>query len=112
MKNLTLLLATILISLGAFAQGNMATMKTTSATMSVDKMKDCCWMKDGKMWMMKDGKTMPMTKEMTLTNGTTVMANGTVKMKNGKTMTMKNGDKMDMNGNMMTSTMTGKTTTK
>jgi hypothetical protein len=49
---------------------------------------------------MKNGKTMMMEEEMTLTNGTMVMMDGTVKMKNGKTMMMKNGDMLDMNGRM------------
>ena len=34
-------------------------------------MKDCCMMKDGKMICVKDGKTMPMDKDMKMKNGTT-----------------------------------------
>lgn len=55
-------------------------------------MKDCC--------MMKDGKTMPMDKDMTMKNGTTCMTNGECTMKDGSKMMMKNGDQMDMNGTM------------
>ena len=43
---------------------------------------------------------MPMNKEMTMSNGTTVMTDGMCKMQDGKTMTMKEGDMMDMNGKM------------
>jgi hypothetical protein len=63
-------------------------------------MKNCVMMKDGKMWVMKDGKSMEMTKTMTMTNGTMVMTDGTVKTKAGKTMMMKEGESMTMNGKM------------
>ena len=69
------------------------------------KMKECCMMKDGKMMHHKDGKMMPMTKDMTMKNGTKCMVNGECVMKDGKTMTMKDGDCMDMNGNMCSSEM-------
>jgi hypothetical protein len=44
---------------------------------------------------------MKMHKEVKMSNGTMVSANGMVKMKEGKTMMIKNGDKMDMKGMMM-----------
>lgn len=62
--------------------------------------KDHLMMKDGKMEMTKNGKTMLMDKDMTMSNGTEVMTDGMCKMKDGKTMTMKEGDMMDMNGKM------------
>ena len=77
----------------------MALMFTFSA-MAQTKMKDGVMMKDGKMMMMKDGKTMMMDKDMTMSNGTMVMMDGTVKMKDGKTMMMKNGQMMGMDGMM------------
>jgi hypothetical protein len=59
-------------------------------------------MKDGKMMMMKEGKaTGPMDSEMSMSNGTTVMADGTVKMKDGKAMHMRDGQMMMMDGKMM-----------
>ena len=59
-------------------------------------------MKEGKMMMMMDGKaTGPMEHEMTMSDGTKVMANGTVKMKDGKEMHMKEGQMMMMDGKMM-----------
>jgi hypothetical protein len=64
------------------------------------KMKDCVMMKDGKMMVMKDGQKTEMTEDMTLTNGTTVMKDGSVKTSDGKTMTLKNGDWVDMDGKM------------
>ncbi len=79
---------------------NAQTHKHSSKMKHAAKMKDCCMMKDGKMMVMKDGKTMPMEKDMVMKNGTTCMTNGECKMKDGKTMTMKEGDCMDMSGKM------------
>jgi hypothetical protein len=60
-------------------------------------MKDCVKMKDGKMWVIKSA-----TSTTTLTDGSQVMTNGTVKGKDGTTKTLKDGDCMDMQGNMLT----------
>ena len=46
-----------------------------------------------------------MVKTMTLSNGTKVMKNGTMKTKDGKTMTMKEGDVIYMDGTMGTMRM-------
>ena len=67
---------------------------------------DGIMMQNGKMVMMKDGKTMPMHKDMTMKNGTICMTNGTCKMKDGTTMMMKEGDMIDMNGKMITAKKT------
>ena len=63
-------------------------------------MKDCCMMKDSKMMCVKDGKTTPMKKEMTMKNGTKCMTNGECVMKDGTKMKMKEGECMDMSGMM------------
>ncbi|MEO7533502.1 MAG: DUF6799 domain-containing protein [Ferruginibacter sp.] len=84
-----------------FAVGS-ATAQTKAHPM---KMHDCCMMKDGKMMVMKNGKTMPMTKDMTMKDGTKCMTNGEYTMKDGTKMTMKDGDCMDMNGKMCTDKM-------
>ena len=101
MKNLMLLLVAITISTGVFSQTSSTTTTTTTST-SQKKMADCCKMKDGKMWCVKDGKTTAMTQDKTLPNGTVVMANGTVKMKDGTTTTLTDGQSVDMNGNVKT----------
>lgn len=62
---------------------------------------DGLMMKDGKMWMTKNGKTMPMDAEVTLDNGIRVMTDGTYMDKNGTTMRLRNGESMSMNGKMM-----------
>ncbi|MEO5645672.1 MAG: DUF6799 domain-containing protein, partial [Bacteroidia bacterium] len=54
-----------------------------------EMMKDCCMMKDSMMVYVKDGKAMPMKKDMTMKNGTTCMVNGECVMKDGTKMKMK-----------------------
>lgn len=104
MKNLRLIstktvsLLTLFLMVISF---NANAQTTTNATM----MKDCCMMKDGKMMVMKNGKTMPMEKDMMMKNGTKCMTNGECTMKDGKKMMMKNGDCMEMSGKMCTDKM-------
>lgn len=69
---------------------------------------DGIMMKDGKMMVHKDGKSMAMDKEMTLDNGTKVMMDGTCMMKDGTKTMMKNGDMVHMDGTMMTGKMKDK----
>jgi hypothetical protein len=80
---------------------------TAQAPMDGAKMKDCCMMKDGKMMCVKDGKTMPMDKDMTMKNGTKCMTNGDCIMKDGKKMKMKEGECMDMGGKISKCDMMG-----
>ncbi len=99
MKNVFFLIAAFVFSMSASAQTHKTTHKMHHGTMN-QSMKDCVMMKDGKMMMMKDGKMMEMDKDMTMSDGTVCMMDGTCKMKNGKTMMMKDGDKCYMNGKM------------
>jgi len=62
---------------------------------------DHVMMQNGKMMIMRDGKMMPMDKDMTMKNGTRCMTDGTCTTKAGKKTMMKEGEMMDMNGNMM-----------
>ncbi len=62
---------------------------------------DHLMMQNGKMMVMKEGKMMPMEKEMTLKNGTKCMTDGTCITKDGKKTMIKEGEMMDMNGKMM-----------
>ncbi|WP_379841871.1 DUF6799 domain-containing protein [Flavobacterium myungsuense] len=72
---------------------NAQTKKSTTNT-------DCCMMKEGKMMIMKNGKTMPMKKTMLMKNGTKCMVNGECIMRDGSKMQMKEGDCMEMSGKM------------
>lgn len=91
----TAIASMLMLFLCLTASDSFAQSKMDSTTM-----KDCCMMKDGKMMVIKDGKTMPMEKNMTMKNGTKCMTNGECKMKDGTKMMMKNGDCMDMSGKM------------
>lgn len=56
-------------------------------------------MKDGKVWVMKDGKTMEMTEDMTLMDGTTVMKDGSYMEKGkGEKMMLKEGEAITWEG--------------
>ncbi len=82
---------------------NHGNMMNNNDTLSHGKMmnNDYYMMKAGKMMMvMKDGKEMPMNKDITMNNGTKCMTNGEYVTKDGKKMKMKEGDRIDMNGNM------------
>ena len=95
-KMISTMLASLLMLVVCFTAANsFAQTKTKSTTM-----KDCCMMKDGKMMFMKDGKTIPMEKDMTMKNGTKCMTNGECIMKDGKKMQMIEGECMDMSGKM------------
>ena len=60
---------------------------------------DGVMMHDGKMVMMKAGKaTGPMESAMAMSNGATVMTDGTVKTKDGRETRMKEGQMMMMDG--------------
>ena len=62
--------------------------------------RDCVMMHDGKVMMMKGGKTTPMTEDMTMSNGTMVMKNGTLMMKDGTSKRLQEGEAVYMDGSM------------
>jgi len=63
---------------------------------------DGVMMQDGKIMLMKGGKAVaPMENSMTMSDGTTVTTDGSVKMKDGSETRMKDGQMMMMDGHMM-----------
>jgi hypothetical protein len=58
-------------------------------------------MQGGQMMQMQDGNMVPMTSEMTMSNGTKVAANGQVTMADGKTMMLQDGESVSMGGQVM-----------
>ena len=74
--------------------------------------KDCVMMKDGKMFVLKDGQKTMMDANITMPNGTMVMKDGTLMMKDGSTKMMNEGDSMDKDGNMMKRMQKAKTKAK
>jgi hypothetical protein len=92
MKTPTKLLAVVTLSLFFVSPG---------FTDDKEMMKDHIMMQGGKVMMIKEGKSMPLDKELTLSNGANVTVDGTVRTKDGKTMMMKEGDMMSMDGEMI-----------
>lgn len=104
MKKIMIAVFVLLVgSYGAHAQDN--TKKSDTSHHHMMTMKDCVMMKDGKMMVIKGGKNMEMTQDMTLSDGTTVMKDGNIKMKDGKTTSLKNGDCIYMDGKIKRSKM-------
>jgi len=104
MKKVIVVMVACTLSTGLFAQTSKdkksERMEQPQGSANMHKMKDCVMMEDGKMMVMKGGKTMEMNKDMTLANGTTVMTDGSVKWKNGKTAMLKDGECIYMDGKM------------
>jgi hypothetical protein len=108
MKKIMFLAFVCLIgTMAVSAQDKMDTGKMDKMKME-HKMKDCVMMKHGKMMVMKKGETMAMMQDMTMSNGTMVMTDGSVKMKDGTMSKMGEGDCMYMNGKMKKMAMTKK----
>jgi hypothetical protein len=59
---------------------------------------DCVLMKDGHMMMMTGGKMMPITKDITLADGTVCRVDGTCVLKNGKKLKLSNGEGIEVAG--------------
>ena len=94
------LLAAFFCTAATFAQDtSTANHKMHSGKMKM--MKDCVMMEDGKMMVMKGGKTMAMEQDMTMTNGTVVMSDGSLKMQDGTTKKLNNGDCVYMDGKVV-----------
>src|SRR6478735_5005883 len=75
MKKLLILAFVFICTAGA-----VSAQDTTGHKMhKMHQMKDCVMMKDGKVMVMKDGQKSELTEDMTLSNGTVVMKDGSVK---------------------------------
>jgi hypothetical protein len=98
MKTLALLFSLAILSLGVTGQDTDKMNSKTQTQTGTHSGKDHVMMKDGKMMVMKGGKSSTMDKEMTMSNGTKVMTDGTVIKKDGSKMTLKEGDHVYMDG--------------
>ncbi len=126
MKKTILVLATIAITFGAYAQTDSINrkmfppdinntndgmnqnrdmdnnQKPTVQDRAVDKSHpDGVMMQNGKMVIVKNGKMTVLDYDMTLGNGTKIMSNGNYVKKDGTKMTLREGEHMDMSGNMI-----------
>ncbi len=101
-KLFAVIVLALIATTGLKAQETKKSMSTANSKNEMNHdMKDCVMMMDGKMMMMKSGKTMPMTSDMKMENGAMVNMQGMIMMPDGNKMMMKNGDCMDMKGMMM-----------
>lgn len=100
MKKLVIIICIALTPVLFYGQGNSTSIPSIAQSLDQSKMnkKDCVMMKNGKMLVMKDGKTIDMPAEVKLNDGSVVLKNGTVRMPDGTTKAMKNGDSVDMDG--------------
>ena len=98
MKKLLIAAFAMALCTGLQAQDTTVRKKKMDHDMSMKK--DCVVMKGGKMMMWTNGKSTEMDKEMTLTNGTVVMTDGTVKAPDGKTWMLTEGEGLYMDGTM------------
>jgi Ni/Co efflux regulator RcnB len=118
MKKLSILLAAVSFSLTAMAQNSTSgnTMEKDKKIENENKMtkeqKHCYEMKNGKMMEMKEGKSMTMTTDAKLDNGTVIMKDGTVKMSDGTTKKIKEGECVNMDGKIEKKKMEKKEDTK
>ncbi len=86
------------------AQAQTTDSKPTEAkpATAVHELNNCVVMRGDQVWLMKDGATTKLDKEMTMKNGTKVMTNGDYVTKDGKKMKLENGQYIDMDGNVVT----------
>ena len=89
MKKILLLFALGIMAAGVYAQ---------APSKNDPKTKDYVVMKEGKMLLVKNGKTTAMDKEMTLSDGTRVMSDGKVMMKDGSTKLLEEGETLTLDG--------------
>lgn len=61
---------------------------------------DYCLLKDGKMTVMKGGEAIPLTENMTMSDGSMCLTDGTCKLKDGTIRQLKEGECMMMDGRM------------
>lgn len=105
MKKLFVSITALLFASGIVFAQNAPTQTTEPAKIKTAQthaekctVKNCVMMENGKMVVMKNGKTMPMTEDVTLANGTKIMKDGTMILKDGKKSQMKNDDCIAMTG--------------
>jgi hypothetical protein len=116
MRKLILVFVAIAITAGAYAQIDSTKKKLNQQDKQTQNMQnnlvdkslaDGIVMKDGKIMQVKNGKMTLLDRDVTLTNGTKIMVDGTFTNKDGSKTTFKEGQHMDMSGNV-TSVKTNK----
>ncbi|WP_309640850.1 DUF6799 domain-containing protein [Flavobacterium sp.] len=102
MKKALLTIAAIIITCGVFAQNDSENKKVNPEKTATQKQyphPNGYMMKDGKLMMVKEGNMTLVQKDITLSNGTLIMADGNYMEKGKSKMILKEGEHIDMNGN-------------
>ncbi len=112
MRKLILVFVAVAISAGAYAQADSTSRKMSPRDLNNNKNQnvqnhsvnkscpDGVMMQNGKMMKVKNGQTTTLDQEMTMSNGTKIMRDGSCINSDGATTMMKEGQHMDMSGNM------------
>lgn len=113
MKNISLFMIALFLGVGAMAQVNTDSTKSSmNNNWNRDSMRTSSMNDDSKMvrefYIMRDGKLIKVKNKVktdqvdnvTLDNGTQISSNGQVQFKDGKTETLKEGEMIDENGNI------------
>ena len=74
--------------------GSETDMNTDNSNTVSENTEDRVFMRNNKVFVVKNGKTTQLAKSMKLNDGSTVMVNGTVKLQDGSTMKLKNGEQI------------------
>lgn len=100
MKKILIAMVAILFTTTAIAQTEKQTKPAAKTPMMTHQtMKTHCYtMKDGAMMHCMGTKAEPMTKDVTLKNGTRLSTTGEITMKDGKKTTLTNGKAIDVKG--------------
>lgn len=93
MKKILLTFAVLLLTFGMSAQ-------ETPAAKS-HRHPNGYMMKDGRLMQVKDGNLMLIEKDITLSNGTIIMADGSYQVKGKSKVKLNDGEHIDTNGNLM-----------
>jgi hypothetical protein len=99
MKKIVVAVAAVAVfSFGASAQEAKPAQQQNAQHHDQKEKKEEFVMKDGKLTQHVNGQESIVEKDVTLKNGTVVMANGTVKHPDGRTTTLKEGDVVSLEG--------------
>ncbi|MDQ2773032.1 MAG: hypothetical protein M3Y54_21310 [Bacteroidota bacterium] len=100
MKKIAHLLPLLLLAATGTAALAQTAPKIAHSPTTAKSSVDYCLMKDGKMTLMKGGKMVPLTANMTMSDGSMCMTDGTCKTKDGTIKRLKEGECMMMDGRM------------
>ncbi|TGE14279.1 DUF6799 domain-containing protein [Hymenobacter elongatus] len=107
------LLLTLGLAVAGFAAQAQTRMPARKPTAPKEKvvvregvtMKDGVVMQSGKVLVTQQGLTAPLAQPMSLTNGTKIMADGSVTMADGSSVMLKEGDMLSLSGRLTTAVM-------